>query len=414
MLFRSTALRLAVPSSRCVVYVEREAYAVATLVARFGDRTLDEAPIYSDVSTFDGRPWRGLVDCIIGGFPCTDISNAGLRAGIAGGTKSSLWSHFARTIDQVRPGYVFLENVPAIAFPDRGIDIVQGDLARLGYDAEWCCVEAAEVGAAHFRKRWFCLAIERTPTFQLAYPNTLLAERERIGGILGVAQAADDRDQRELQRDAAGDSGEEVGGRDVADADEGRRRQLTDRPIPTGAGRADALDGGGDLERDGTTGETDHVADPAGVRRAGVSAVLGSTTSEWWREELARSGGALEVFAPSMEKVGLWRAIIGEYPHLAPTVADPYSARRKDRMAGREGGDEQAGSDALGRGGGPDREPTFESGIRRMVNGDAPELDRRARSYRRARIRSVGNCVSPPAAAFAYLILWSRVYGDQR
>lgn len=156
-------LRRAVPLARTVCYVEREAYAIAVLVARIQEGRLDAAPIHSDVSTFDGRPWRGLVDCVIGGFPCQDISNAGKRAGFVDATgkatRSGLWFQYARILDEVRPRFVFIENVAALV--RRGLDIVLGDLASLGFDAEWGVYSAAEAGAPHRRERLFLLAWRR-------------------------------------------------------------------------------------------------------------------------------------------------------------------------------------------------------------------------------------------------------------
>ncbi len=148
-------VELAVPGARAVCFVEREAYACAVLATRMEEGSLAAAPIWSDVTTFDGRPWRGVVDLIAGGFPCQDISNAGLRAGI-GGERSGLWSEFARIIREVEPGSVFVENVAALA--SRGLDVVLGDLAELGFHAEWDVFRADEVGAPHRRERLFILA----------------------------------------------------------------------------------------------------------------------------------------------------------------------------------------------------------------------------------------------------------------
>ena len=94
-------------------------------------------------------------DIICGGFPCQDISNAGKRVGIDG-ERSGLWSEFARIIRELRPRLVFVENVAALTV--RGLDRVLGDLAALGFDAEWDVLRAADVGAPHLRARIFILA----------------------------------------------------------------------------------------------------------------------------------------------------------------------------------------------------------------------------------------------------------------
>lgn len=146
---------LACDKARVVCYVEREAYASATLAARMCEGSLDPAPIWSDVTTFDGHPWRGRVDLISGGFPCQDVSNAGKRAGLDG-ERSGLWFEYARIIAEVRPRFVFIENVAALR--SRGLDRVLESLAALGFDAEWDCFRASDVGAPHRRERIFILA----------------------------------------------------------------------------------------------------------------------------------------------------------------------------------------------------------------------------------------------------------------
>ena len=109
-----------------------------------------DVPIYEDVTQLDGRPHRGAVDIITGGFPCQDISLAGKGAGIDG-ERSGLWSHLARLIGEIRPAYAVLENVSALL--GRGLDRVAGDLAEIGYDCEWHCIPASAVGAPHRRDR---------------------------------------------------------------------------------------------------------------------------------------------------------------------------------------------------------------------------------------------------------------------
>ncbi len=151
-------LGLAVSNARTVGWVERDVYACAVLAARMEEGRLDAAPIFTDVSRFDGRPWRGVVDLIAGGFPCQDISNAGKRAGIEG-ERSGLWKEYARIIREVGPEYVFVENVSALL--QRGLDVVLGDLAALGFDAEWGVFRASDVGASHQRARVFILAHSR-------------------------------------------------------------------------------------------------------------------------------------------------------------------------------------------------------------------------------------------------------------
>lgn len=120
----------------------------------------------------------GPVDILCGGFPCTDISLAGRQEGLAPGTQSGLWSEFVRAIDTLRPERVFIENVRSllnvrasrssmgpeqasldpIREANRAIGVVLGDLADLGFDAEWEVVPAYAAGAPHRRARIFIAA----------------------------------------------------------------------------------------------------------------------------------------------------------------------------------------------------------------------------------------------------------------
>lgn len=140
---------------RTVCAVEINAYARNVLLARQRDGILEPFPIWDDVTTFDGNQWRGRVDLVSGGFPCQDISTAGNGAGIDG-ERSGLWAEFARIISEVQPAFVFVENSPALLV--RGIHRVLGDLAALGYNAEWGVLGACAGGAPHSRERMWIMA----------------------------------------------------------------------------------------------------------------------------------------------------------------------------------------------------------------------------------------------------------------
>ena len=135
---------------RTVCAVEWEPYPASVLCARQNDGLLPPFPIWDDVQTFDGKPWRGIVDVVSGGFPCQDISAAGKGAGIDG-ERSGMWKHMARVVSEVRPRYVFVENSPMLV--TRGLERVLGDLTALGYDTKWTVMGAADVGANHQRDR---------------------------------------------------------------------------------------------------------------------------------------------------------------------------------------------------------------------------------------------------------------------
>jgi DNA (cytosine-5)-methyltransferase 1 len=150
----SLGLGLAVPDSRVVCLVEREAFAAEHLAAKGGPSGLGDAPVWSDLVSFDGRPWRGVVDIVTAGFPCQPFSSAGARRGTS--DPRWLWPHIQRIIEEVGPGFVFLENVPGLV--RSGLGPVLSGLAALGFDAEWDLFSAEEVGACHIRKRFFLLA----------------------------------------------------------------------------------------------------------------------------------------------------------------------------------------------------------------------------------------------------------------
>ena len=140
---------------RTVCAVEWEPYPASVLCARQNDGFLESFPIWDDVQTFDGRPWRGIVDVVSGGFPCQDISAAGKGAGIDG-ERSGMWGEMARIIHEVQPRYVFVENSPMLT--GRGLGRVLGDLASMGFDAKWGVLGAADVGANHKRDRIWIVA----------------------------------------------------------------------------------------------------------------------------------------------------------------------------------------------------------------------------------------------------------------
>lgn len=138
-----------------ICYVEREPYPVEIIKARIQDGWLDDAPIWDDVTTFDGRPWAGLVDVITAGFPCQPWSAAGKRAGEA--DERNLWPDTIRVICEVRPEWVLLENSPRL-LTQQYFGRILADLAEGGFGVRWDCIPAAAVGAPHLRDRLWIMA----------------------------------------------------------------------------------------------------------------------------------------------------------------------------------------------------------------------------------------------------------------
>ncbi len=141
-----------------VAFCEIEPYCQAVLRKHW-----PEVPVYDDVRklTVGRLAADGIYpDVICGGFPCQDISVAGKGEGIEG-ERSGLWSEFARIIGEFRPCYAIVENVAALL--SRGMGVVLGDLASLGYAAEWHCIPASAVGAPHRRDRVWVVAYPDSP-----------------------------------------------------------------------------------------------------------------------------------------------------------------------------------------------------------------------------------------------------------
>jgi len=159
-----------------------------------------DVPVFEDVSTLtkDLLDERGItVDVICGGFPCQDISYAGAGAGIEG-ERSGLWSEYARLIGELRPRYVIVENVSALL--SRGLDRVLGDLASLGYNAEWHCIPASAVGAPHRRDRIWIVAYPNSQHWRAERPIKISARRQARDQPCGSNSDGSDTNSEGLER----------------------------------------------------------------------------------------------------------------------------------------------------------------------------------------------------------------------
>ncbi len=144
----------AFPNAHTVLYVENEIPAASILVENIKKGRLDDAPIWSDLKTFDAGPWRGRVDAILGGYPCQPFSVAGKRKGTE--DPRHLWPYIARIVDTIRPRICVFENVRGHV--RLGLSEVLGELRGLGYRVRAGIFSAAEVGAPHRRERVFIFA----------------------------------------------------------------------------------------------------------------------------------------------------------------------------------------------------------------------------------------------------------------
>lgn len=242
-------LRILWPGYRTVCHVERESYAAATLVARMAEQALDQAPIWDDLSTFDGKPWRGKVDCLAGGIPCQPFSAAGKRHGLA--DERWLGSDLLRVVDEVRPRILVLENVPGFAVAG-GLNSILGGLEEIepgGWRSEWLCLPASAVGAPHRRERFFGLFVSNPS-------GSILWDEPRRGSGAGGASTPKPR---------------HLGAEHLADSHE---------PGRSGERVSGVFDG----ER------TERRGDPDGRDRQGFPP--GPTDSDGWREWLDAGGPA--------------------------------------------------------------------------------------------------------------------------
>lgn len=261
------ALRLAGVPARTVAHVERDAFAAATLVARMEEAHLDRAPVWSDLTTFDGAAWRGRVDLVTAGFPCQPFSAAGQQRGTD--DDRWLWPAIGRLIGDVGPRLVLLENVPGLV--RAGLPLVLADLADLGFDAEWGLHSAAEAGAPHKRERIWILAHDAGGQSAEVIGSGDRRPDAARGGMRS-GQPADMADAQGVRRvpghrpatsEPHGWGVADGDGEELADAD-GARPEGSRRP-PQSAGTTLAGTGDGDRDawppgRDDADGWRDYIA----------------------------------------------------------------------------------------------------------------------------------------------------------
>jgi len=279
-------VRLALRDSRVVCYLEREATCVALLVERMAQGWLDDAPVWSDSRTFDGLPWRGRVSGFIGGPPCQPFSFAGKRGEDA--DERNCWPDALRITADVRPDWVFFENVPGSAgYVGRR---VVPRLEEMGYRVAAGIFSAEEVGAPHLRERLFVLGVAggaRWPPAWAGPGEHAAPEPEPGGGTVANAGSA--------QLSWAGRSEKGRGG-----------------AAPAGAGV-------GDAERPGREGR-----------------VPGLSAGAEGRQDAGRApaGPGLPLFPPYRSGDGArWAAVLERCPGLAPAV-EPGVCGVADGLAG--------------------------------------------------------------------------------
>lgn len=138
---------------------------------RQDDGIIERFPIWDDIKTFDGIPWRGRVDVVSGGFPCQAFSSAARGANNA----ENLWPEMRRVVADVAPRYVFTENVSKQA-----IDYAADELEQMGYATKAVAISASDLGADHIRKRYWLLAYPHSHRELLRQEHAEVAELPRV------------------------------------------------------------------------------------------------------------------------------------------------------------------------------------------------------------------------------------------
>lgn len=348
------------PGARGVVFVEREAFAVSHLVSAIQKGLMAEAAIWSDVTTFNGRPWRGIVDGVIGGIPCQPHSLAGKRGGE--NDERDLWSDARRIIVQSGAWFVLIENVGGMLSAKPGLDPgalrVRRDLQRLGFDLEGGLFTATEVGDSMERERVFILGV--------AHANFEQGRRqyEFEGGIREGARQQSDR-------------------RGAAVVDAARQRCGKGQPEPIVRGGRDSAAGASDAMADAIGSGHDGRPDGALWRESGRTVAEGSgCDSIGSMDDAANGHRSLHARRrrPGQGTVDLGRASdLGLFP---PGPSD--LSRWRDIL---------------------DREPELEPAFRRVADGLASRLD----VARVDRLRMLGNGVVSLQAAYALRTLAARL-----
>lgn len=332
---------LAIPSARTVCFVEIEAACCEVLATRMEEGCLAPAPIWTDLKCFDGKPWRGVVDCIIGGYPCQPFSIAGRKLGEE--DPRHLFPHIARIIREVEPTYCFFENVSNHL--NVGFDSVRGELQGLGYLVEAGLFSAEEVGAPHKRERLFILAYsnqrgkQQQKHVEATEPRSNEGDSPERGGLrLVESKLADSSSERRQQEPGSPSSNEEE------DGGTGRNWiESYSSNILAGNGNELADAGSEGLEIGGGRRE-----DASALRQASGAIAFGESAP----------------FPPGPADLESWRDILACRPDLAPAISE--------------------------------EEAQAQSEIRGVAYGLDSRVDQ---------LRAVGNGVVPLVAAYALVIL---------
>jgi DNA (cytosine-5)-methyltransferase 1 len=358
-------LRLAVPSARTVCYVENEATAIEVLVARMEEGFLDQAPVWTDLRSFDGKPWRGAVDVLLGGYPCPPFSIAGKRRGKD--DPRHLWPFVAERIREIQPGLCFFENVSNHL--TLGFDEVKSELQGMGYRVEAGLFTAAETGAPHLRRRLFILASLEP-----------MANAVGIGVGGGDQRGPEEEGEEARQREDGAEVADELGDGGEALDDAPGSRLGSGEPGQGREGRDEARRKEPE-RRGGPVAGDEHVGDTP-VKGLEVGARLGEDVGQEL-EAIVRAGRGVWGIKgkPSGHVLSARGAAVPIYPP-GPSSREWASVIHED--------------------------PSLEPSVRNVADELAGGVGQPTRSRRADQIRLLGNGVVPSCAALAFLSLLSQ------
>jgi DNA (cytosine-5)-methyltransferase 1 len=350
-------IRLVLPEQyRTVCAVERQAYPASAFVDWMEKTSLGAPPVWDDIKTFDGKPWRGVVDIITGGYPCQPFSDAGKRKGKR--DPRHIWPDIRRIVRSVQPSFCFFENVRGHL--TRGFDTVKSDLQEDGYRVEDGLFAASHLGASHRRERIFILAG--------------LADSGSISSGAGAELTG---------REAWANSDRSCPRASVADA-EGQRRPEGRAEHEGQQGRISTAVGGvSDLAHSDSVRESQCPGSLAEGRRRAVngSQEVGNADIEGpqrRRELEEQNAKRCATEAIGHDFAGSTHVPLNEWPWPARPGQEQFQWEHPR---------------------------TIESGMGRTAYGLAPRADG---------IHMLGNGVVPVAAAMAFVALWCRLFSIEQ
>jgi len=169
---------------RTICAVEINRHRRDCLLARQNDGALEPFPIWDDICTFDGLPWRGRIGVVSGGYPCQAYSTAARGRN----TADDLWPEMRRVVAEVAARYVFAENVSR-----RSIDAAASDLQAMGYQVRCISLSAADLGADHVRPRHWLRAYADNESELLGDFDAEVAELQSICAGVWTAEPGSSR-----------------------------------------------------------------------------------------------------------------------------------------------------------------------------------------------------------------------------